>query len=53
MDATMCNEPYFQWDDENCACAGCIEDGELHEACKRCDDYTKNFQKKCDLEGGY
>ena len=46
MDATKCEEPYFQWDDKNNVCAGCIENGVLHENCKRCEDYTKNVERE-------
>ena len=44
MDAMMCKEPYFQWDDKECACAGCVENGVLHDNCKRCEDYVERIK---------
>ena len=42
MNAMICEEPYFQWDDNTCTCLGCVENGVLHDNCKCCEDYAEN-----------
>lgn len=42
MDATICKQEYFQWDDNSHSCLGCVKEGVLSDDCKRCDDYVKN-----------
>ena len=42
MNAIICEEPYFQWDDNTCTCLGCVENGVLHDNCRYCEDYAKN-----------
>jgi len=50
MAATSCEEPFFQWNDVEHACAGCVENETLHDNCKICDDYVENVELRQFLE---